>query len=141
MDRLLEFVVNNWMLFLALAAVVLWIAASEFVRLSQGVRSVDAPEATRLYNREDGVFVDIRGEAEYQKGHLPGAVNVPGGNVDQRHKRLQKYKQKPVIVYCGNGMSSGKAGKQLRNNGFERVYQLRGGHAAWESAGLPLENR
>ncbi|MEX0732609.1 MAG: rhodanese-like domain-containing protein [Aquisalimonadaceae bacterium] len=141
MDRLLEFVANNWILFVALAATVLWISMSELTRLAHGVRQVEASEATRLYNREDAVFVDIRAEADFQKGHLPGAVSVPNGNINQRHKRLQKQKQKPIIVYCGNGMASGKAGKQLKNNGFEQVYQLKGGYSAWETANLPIESK
>lgn len=141
MDRLLEFVVNNWILFLALASVLLWIGMSEFTRIAHGIRQVDTTEATQLYNREDAAFVDIRAEADYQKGHLPGALNVPSGNLNERHKRLQKRKAKPVVVYCSNGMTSGKAGKQLKNQGFEQVYQLKGGYAAWESASLPVESK
>lgn len=141
MDRLLEFFINNWMLFVALAVIVMWIGFSELTRFFQGIRQVEPSEATRLYNREDAVFVDTRSEAAYRKGHLPGALNVPDGNVDHRHKRLQKHKDKPVIVYCSNGMASGKAGKQLKDDGFEQVYQLKGGYNAWESDSLPIENK
>lgn len=139
MDRLLEFVVNNWILFAALAAVVGWMLASELGRLTQGVRQVDTTEATRLHNREDGLFVDVRPEAEYRKGHLPGSVNVPGGNLEQRHKRVQKHKEKPVIVYDGNGFRAGHAGKQLKQGGLQQVLQLKGGYEAWTSANLPIE--
>lgn len=141
MEPYMEFVVDNWILFAALAAVVLWIVVGEFARLTQGVKPLDATEATRLYNREDAVFVDVRSEADFRKAHLPGAMNVPNGNVEKRNKKLDKKKNKPVIVYCANGATAGKAGKQFKNEGFEQVCQLKGGYAAWEAAGLPVESR
>ncbi|WP_290652887.1 rhodanese-like domain-containing protein [Aquisalimonas sp.] len=141
MDRLLEFVINNWVLFLALGLIILWIFVSEFSRFARGVTTVDTNEATRLYNREDALFVDIRSEADFAKGHLPNAVNVPLGNLDQRHKRLNKHKKKPIIVYCAQGMQAAKAGKQLKENGFEQVHQLKGGYASWQEAHLPIQSK
>ena len=141
MDHLLEFIANNWVLFVALAAVLAWIVMSEFTRMAHGVPALDTVTATRIYNKEDGLFVDLRGETEFRKGHLPAAVNVPQGNIESRPKRLDRHKKKPVIVYCLNGLTSGKAGKQLKNAGFEKVYQLKGGFRAWEDANLPIEAR
>ncbi|MDN3516636.1 rhodanese-like domain-containing protein [Aquisalimonas lutea] len=138
MDRLLEFAVNNWVLFLALAMVIVWIAISESTRFARGVAALDTNEATRLYNRENALFVDIRSEADFARGHLPDAINVPNGNFDQRHKKLDKRKNKPVIVYCSQGMQAGRFGKQLKQEGFERVHQLKGGFNAWQEAGLPV---
>lgn len=137
----MEFITDNWILFAALAAVIGWILMSELGRVALGVQQLDATEATRLYNKQDGLFVDVRSEAEFNKGHLPGAVSVPEGKLEPRHKRLQKQKQKPVIVYCGNGMAAGKAGKALKQNGFEQVMQLKGGYDGWTAAGLPTENK
>lgn len=141
MDRLLEFVINNWVLFLALALVIAWIAAGEFTRFARGVAVVDTNEATRLYNREDALFVDVRSEADFAKGHLPDAINVPNGNLDQRHKRLEKHKSKPVVVYCAQGMQAAKTGKQLKEKGFEQVHQLKGGYASWQEANLPIHTK
>lgn len=137
----MEFIANNWILFAALAAVIGWILMSELGRVAQGVKQVDTTEATRLYNKQDGVFVDVRPEAEFNKGHLPAAVSVPEGKFEPRHKRLHKQKQKPVIVYCGNGMAAGKAGKALKQEGFEQVLQLKGGYDGWTGAGLPTERK
>ncbi|MCC5813055.1 MAG: rhodanese-like domain-containing protein [Ectothiorhodospiraceae bacterium] len=141
MERLPEFIANNWYLFVALVAVLVWMFASEFSRVVSGVKPVDASQATRLYNKEDALFLDVRAENDFGKGHIPGAINITPGNLDKKNKRLERNKQKPVIVYCQNGMSSGKAGKQLRNLGFEQVYQLKGGIASWEAASLPIESK
>lgn len=137
----MDFIANNWILFAALAAVVGWILMSELGRLTQGVKQVDATEATRLYNKQDGLFVDVRSEADFNKGHLPAAVHVADGQLEPRHKRLQKHKQKPVVVYCGNGMAAGRAGKKLKQEGFEQVLQLKGGYDGWAAAGLPTERK
>jgi len=141
MERLLEFVVNNWWLFLALAMVIAWMLVNELSRLSHGVKQLDTNQATRLFNRENGVFVDVRSEAEFRKGHLPGAFNIPDGDPEKRNKKLDKHKKKPIIVYCLHGMTAGKAGKKLKALGYEQVSQLKGGYAAWESANLPIESR
>jgi len=138
MDQLVEFVVTNWYLFLALAAVLAWIGATEGMRLATGIPQISQSEATRLYNRDDGLFVDIRSEAEFERGHLPEAMNVPQGNYDQRHKKLDRRKKKPVVVYCAQGTQSGRFAKKLQEEGFEQVYQLKGGFTAWQEAGLPV---
>lgn len=141
MERLPEFVANNWVLFLALAVVVLWILTSEMTRFSFGIPQLDPGIATDKYNREEARFVDVRGEADYRKGHLPEAINVTMSGLEQRNKRLEKAKKKPVIVYCQNGMQSSKAARKLKEQGYEQVYLLKGGYAAWESANLPIHRK
>lgn len=138
MERLPEFIANNWYLFLALAAVLVWMFASEFSRLASGVKQVTASEAVRLHDKQDGLFVDVRSENEYRNGHLPGAINVPPTAITQKNRKLERHKQKPVIIYCQTGMSSGKSGKLLRSQGFEQVYQLKGGFANWQSENMPI---
>ena len=137
MERLPEFIANNWYLFLALAALLAWMFASEFSRLASGVKQVSTSEAVRLRDKQDGIFVDLRSEKDFRNGHLPGAINVQPTAIAQKHKKLERYKQKPVILYCQNGMTSGKSGKQLRNQGFEQVYHLKGGFATWQAENLP----
>lgn len=141
MERLPEFVANNWVLFLALAMVLLWIFTSEITRFSFGIPQLPPEPATQMYNKEDAQFVDLRGEADFRKGHLPGAINVGISGLEQKNRRLEKAKKRPVIVYCQNGMQSAKAGKKLKELGFEQVYLLKGGFASWETAGLPIERK
>ena len=141
MSTLFEFVVANWWLFLALQLVILWIIFTEFGRYASGVKPVNNNEATRLYNREDAVFVDIRSEAEFERGHLPGALNIPGGNMDKRPKKLDRHKKRPVIVYCAQGTQAARTGRQLQEQGFEQVHQLSGGYGRWFEANLPVEKK
>lgn len=141
MEQILEFASNNLMLVLALVAVVVAIAVNEFLIFRAGGSALTPETATRLYNRENAVFVDVRGENAFLNAHLPGAVNVPLERLEQQTNRLKRYKGRPVIVYCDTGRTSAKALGQLKEQGFDPVFQLRGGIATWQGEGLPVEGR
>lgn len=139
MERLRPFIVENWLLFVALIVIL----ALLFVNLAKsrllGVREVRADEAVRLMNHEEAVIVDTRPEEEFAKGHIIGAVNVPFATLADRLAELKSsYGTRPVIVCCEHGRQSGQAGAALKKNGFARILGLSGGLAAWRSAGLPL---
>lgn len=142
MDRILEFAANNYVLMLLLAGVLIAIAVNELRIATQGGKSLEPGEATQLYNRERAQFVDIRGEADFHKGHLPEAVNVPQSALPKGlGAKLEKDKDRPIIVYCGSGLQSGKAAAILKKQGFNNIYQLKGGYAAWHGAGYPVEHK
>ncbi|MGD2084341.1 MAG: rhodanese-like domain-containing protein, partial [Chromatiales bacterium] len=54
---------------------------------------------------------------------------------------LKKFKNRPIVVSCRSGAQSATACRQLRKEGFERVYNLHGGILAWESANLPVSHK
>lgn len=141
MDQFVEFVGNHWLLALGFVVVLLAIIVNEARQLKSGSSSLDPSAATQLFNRQEAVFVDLRGEAEFRKAHLPGAQSLPASALAERATKLDRFKNKPVIVYCANGMQSGRAAAELRKLGFAQVYQLRGGLASWQSAGYPLEGK
>lgn len=141
MDRFIEFVANNWWLALAFVGVVVAIVVNELRQLKAGAGSLDPAAAIQLYNRQDAQFVDVRPEADYRKSHLPGAINLPATAVAERIGKLDRFKDKPVIVYCANAAQSGRVAAELAKQGFATVYQLRGGLANWLSAGYPLASK
>jgi len=57
----------------------------------------------------------------------------------ERAPQLRKNKEKPIIVYCGRGNQSQQAAAILRKHGYANVFNLSGGFAAWQQAGLPIE--
>lgn len=101
--------------------------------------AVTAQEATLLINRQDALVVDVREPDEFEKGHIVNARSVPLSRLEAGTADLPKQKSKPVIVSCESGSRSGRAATQLRKLGFERVFSLAGGLAAWRQAGLPVE--
>jgi rhodanese-related sulfurtransferase len=100
---------------------------------------VGALEAVQLINRRDAVVLDLRETGEYAAGHISNARHVPQAQLADRLKELEKYKARPVIVSCASGSRASAAAAQLRKQGFSEVFALRGGVAAWQQAGLPLE--
>lgn len=142
MDRILEFAANNYLLMLLLVGVLIAIAINELRLAANGVKSLEPGAATQLYNRDQAQFVDIRGDAEFHKGHLPEALNVPQSSLSKGlGAKLEKDKARPIIVYCTSGMQSGRAASTLKKQGFTNVYQLKGGFNAWHSAGFPIERK
>ena len=104
-----------------------------------GGPTVSTLEATQMINRQDALVLDVRDQAEYSKGHVLNARNIPLAQIEARIADLGKQKDKPVIVYCASGNSSGAAIATLLKGGFASAVSLNGGFSAWQQAGLPVE--
>jgi rhodanese-related sulfurtransferase len=108
-------------------------------RRGGGGPSVNTMEATQLINRQDALLLDVREQAEYAQAHILNARGLPLSQIEARIGDFGKYKNKPVIVYCASGNRSNAAAAALRKGGFTQVVNLRGGFAAWQQAGLPVQ--
>lgn len=135
----MQFVINNWYLFLALAIILALLIGPSLSQRRYGIRSVNPAEAVLLINRESAVVVDVCEPNEYAAGHVPSAVNAPLSSLDKHLKALEKHRHKPVVVACRSGNRSLRAAVMLRKHGFEKVYSLAGGLTAWQRDNLPLE--
>ncbi|MFZ5511937.1 MAG: rhodanese-like domain-containing protein [Pseudomonadota bacterium] len=136
----MEFLQNNYIWIIVAfvsGAMLLW----PLVRGRTGGPAVGPAQATLLINREDAVVVDVREPAEYSQGHIVNARNLPLGQLQKRLTELEKFKDKPLILCCASGNRSASASSTLRKAGFARVYNLAGGVAAWEQAGLPVTKK
>ncbi len=136
---LLAFAGRNPILSLALAGLTVAIVANEVATLLRGYKALKPAELTALMNTiEDAVVVDISPSADFEKGHIAGSRNVQASQFGPEHKLVAGARQKPVIVVCRSGMTAQGAAKKLKKAGFEQVYVLDGGVAAWRQAELPL---
>ncbi len=63
-------------------------------------------------------IVDVRSPQEYKSGHVPGSVNIP---LDQVQNKMSKFKKMegPVILCCASGMRSGRATSMLKGAGID----------------------
>lgn len=82
--------------------------------------------------------VDIRAAAQYEKGHLLDARNVPLSDLDQHLPSLEKLKDRGILIYCDNGLQSLKAVEALKARGVTTVRSLKGGINAWRNENLPV---
>jgi len=141
MADFLEFARLNWFLFVALGIIVGWLVSSEVMRLLHGVANVNPTQALQLINRQDAIVLDIREAGDYKTGHIPAARHLPMSKLQGRLGELQKFKDKPIIVYSGAGGNVGNACNILKKNGFSAVHQLSGGLPAWQNANLPVTKK
>jgi len=99
--------------------------------------AVSPQDAVRLMN-QGAALLDVRSTEQYAEGHIRGARNLPIERLADGLDALKRYKDKPVIVYCERGGSATAAMRQLAQQGFGRVVNLRGGLSAWRAEQLPV---
>ncbi|MFB3100701.1 MAG: rhodanese-like domain-containing protein [Gammaproteobacteria bacterium] len=137
MERLPEFIANHLFLFsllVAIASLLLW----NIFAGALGVSQIVSAEVTRLINHEDAEILDVRNANEFEKGHIINAMNLDATTLAEREKELEKYKDKTVVICCGQGQESIRVARSLKMKGFEKLYTLKGGISAWQNANLPL---
>lgn len=131
---MIAFLLENifWVVLAALSA-----AGALWMTLRGAVAALE-PSAAALFARQtDAVFLDVRGGEEFSAGHIAGAKNIPAAELGGSLDKLEKYKEKGIVIVCGNGMNSKKAASVLTNGGFGNLRVLAGGMAAWREAQLP----
>jgi rhodanese-related sulfurtransferase len=138
MDRLVEYIqVNHWLV--AGTMVVLALALVFEIRArTESFAAVSPQDAIRMMNR-GALIIDLRPAEQYAAGHLAGARRMDGEQILKAGDTLKKYRQKPLIVYDESGSLGTSAARQLKAQGFEQAFNLRGGLAAWRADNLPLE--
>lgn len=138
MDRLLEFAQQNLMLSLVLAGLTLALVVTEVMRLFRGFKGISPAQVTDLINRENALVVDLRGQGDFEKGHIIGSRHLLPSQVDPEGKLLAKAKESPVVLVCAVGVTASATAQKLVKAGFKKVSVLDGGIGAWTGAGLPL---
>jgi len=130
-----------WTMALVLAAALAyrymprWRAKSPFVDASVLKR--------RLDSGDDVVVVDVRTPREFEKGHVPDAVNVPLADLPTRlpavDADLAALKSEPVFIHCNAEARAAKGARTLRDAGFTDVTVINGGFTAWRRKKFPIE--
>jgi rhodanese-related sulfurtransferase len=104
---------------------------------AQSSAAVSATEAVRLINH-GAVLIDVRSAADFKAGHIGGARNIPGNEIVDGAKSMEKFRDKTVITCCETGATSASAARELVRQGFKNVLNLRGGLSAWRQDNLPV---
>ena len=95
-------------------------AAAKVLGLGRG--SLSGEEARRLV-ADGALLVDVRSPAEFARGHLPGAVNLPIGEVEERYGELPA--DRPLVLYCSGGVRSKRAADFLsERTGLGPIHDL-----------------
>ena len=104
-----------------------------------GIVNISPAEAQTAVAKAYSQFIDVRTTEEYATGYAERAENIPLDTLAANFDRLKK--DEPVYVICQTGNRSKKAAEMLKDAGFKSIYNVSGGTAAWQAAGLPMSSK
>ncbi len=98
--------------------------------MSEEIKEIDVLElSSKIKNNEKIVLLDVRSLEEYNHSNIPESIHEP---LDQLENQLSKYDSSlTYILQCRSGGRSFKAAQILKSNGFNDVYNLKGGLLDW----------
>ena len=137
MDHLQEYITKHYVLAAFALAAAIAVLVNELRQRTLTIASLAPQEVIRLMN-QGATLLDMRAQQEYQQGHISGARHFEPGQLATAADTLRKHKEKALIVYCDRGASAAAAVRALTKQGFTKVFNLRGGIAAWRAENLPL---
>ena len=91
-----------------------------------GFEVIDTNQALEIIDT-GAVLIDVRTSDEYNREHIPNAVNIPLDQIDT----IGYDKETKIIVYCQSGTRSRQAVQALVNMGYKNLYDLDGGLLNW----------
>ena len=95
------------------------------------IPEVSVVEAKARLDKKDAVFIDVRDPDFFGAAHIPQALHIHDGNVEEFIRDADKVKT--VVVYCYHGNSSLGGANYLMEKGFSDVYSMAGGFTDWIS--------
>ncbi len=125
-------------IFFTLVAVV--VAGFTYRQTTSGVSSMwlTPQEAKELLDKTTDVVIIDLSPRHYDKGHLPGAVNLPTSSIPAAVSGMDK--NATYLVYSHWTGAPLSAAEMLKEAGFQNVYALKGNFGAWVDSGYPVEN-
>jgi len=141
MEQLIEFVGNHPLLAGGFAAVTALLIYTEIMRKVQGVQELSPIQAVAWINDPDAVVIDISAIADYNKGHIVDARNIPASRLAEPDAEILKLKDKKLLLVCKSGQTAVAAAANCRKMGATDVAVLKGGMTQWRSDQFPVTKK
>lgn len=94
-------------------------------------RQISMQEAVEIMaQEEDYIILDVRTEAEFDAGHIPGAILIPNETIGDAQLPQLPDKDQLILVYCRSGNRSKQASEKLVQLGYTNVVEF-GGINSW----------
>ena len=94
-------------------------------------QQITQEEAKEMMDSQEVIILDVREQGEYDSGHIPGAVLLPVGTIDETTAaEVIHEKDSTVLVYCRSGNRSKTASSTLAELGYTNIYEF-GGINTW----------
>jgi rhodanese-related sulfurtransferase len=114
-----------------------------YVFSTQGLKSgpqISVGDAAKLMKGDPRpVVIDLRDCAQFDQGHVPGAICVPQAELKIRLESLKLPQVDAVILYSADEERVREATKLLYESGYQGGLTLKGGIDAWRAAGQAVE--
>lgn len=101
------------------------------------VEEADVTDVAAALPNDGAVLIDVREPWEWAAGRARGARHIPLADLPGSLDSLPR--EAPIYLICATGRRSHNAAAFLRQAGFARPINVRGGTEAWQRAGLPIE--
>jgi len=102
------------------------------------IREISPPEAHQRQGA-GATLIDVREQVEWDAGHIPGALFIPLGTLEQAIAAAVPDKDTEIIMQCRSGARSGRGTDLLHQLGYTNVVNMAGGILQWEADNLPVE--
>lgn len=96
--------------------------------LQKRVNMISWDKASQLNSTD--LLIDVRNPSEFEKGSIPGAINIPVD--DLRNHLTELDPQQNIYVYCQIGLRGYLASRILLQSGFKNVFNISGGYYLWQ---------
>lgn len=117
---------------ICLALFILILSLSCIFSKGEGYKRISMDEAKTLMEKEEGyILLDVRTKGEYESGYIPGAINIPLSDIDEKIISSLPDKSQMILVYCRSGNRSREASDKLSKLGYSNVLEI-GGINAWK---------
>ena len=104
-------------------------------------KTITSKNSVLMMNRQPSFLIDVRGEQDFNSGHLQNATNIKLEEIPDKIGVIKKHSKKLIIVYCQKGIRSEQAVNMLVKLGLDNVVSIEGGINAWIKEQLPIANR
>ena len=93
--------------------------------------NITAQEAKEIMDSQEGyIILDVREQDEYDAGHIPGAIVIPHGQIEDQAESVLTDKDQLILVYCRSGRRSKIAAEALVELGYTNIKEF-GGILDW----------
>jgi len=127
------------------------LSASDLVAAAKARITEVSVDAFAAEEHRDDVLIDVREPAEFEMGHLAGAINIPRGVLEfqvEAHPAMAcatdpalALRERAITLYCRTGGRSALAADALQQMGFSKVRSMAGGITTWTERGHPVTTR
>ena len=85
------------------------------------------------------VVIDVRDDAKWKEGHIPGAKHMHKSKIAEEIAKLVPDKKTEIICHCGGGTSGPRAAAELNAMGYKNAVALKGGFRSYAASGEKVQ--